>query len=423
MKILIVAYSVVHSLAFRSRSEVLALVNATEDADSKLSVIALPNELAIDEHGWALIPFGNSVHSGKDALRSSSEAEKHGVIQRFTHDDAVALVNDYKSAWSRIKRAVVGLPIFKGHPDAPRFASMYPDKSPRGSIADMEVRDNGLALKPVLTPQGGEDVSAGFSQFSPYWHLKKIGEEAGRVVAAPFKLISIGLVQKGNVPGLSLVNADLPDFSHMKPQIIALLAALGKPVAADATDDQIIAAANSAEPIAKAAIAAEAELGTIKPQLVSLTATKTTLETEKLALANSLETEKARATTAETSLKTERKERASLLVTAAIQTGRIPAAERDARTIALTNSADLGAEQARILAMKPTLKVESILHTLSAERTPTAAKDQQILSLTNEYMEKNGCDYTSAFTAIQSDPKHAELFKDMKQPQALNARA
>ena len=387
--------------------QVLALANEAEP--EKLSVIGLANALDLDEQGWALIPYGSSMHSGKDGLTAKPAVEKMGVIQHFTREDAVALVNDFKSTWSTIKRAVVGLPVFKGHPDAPRFASRYPDKSPRGSIADMEVRDNGLAFKPVLTPQGAADVEGGLSQFSPYWLLKKTGEEAGRVVAAPFKLISVGLVEKGNIPGLSLVNADEPDFSHMKPQLLALLTLLGKAPAADATDDQIIAAANEAPALITGALAAQTELATVEKDLAALTSAKADLETKNLALANNVETATA-------ALKTERAARAAVVVEVAIASGRVTPAEKDATILSLVNAADFTAEENRIAALKPKLKTAPGAFQLSKQRTPEGDASTTVLSLVNERIEKNGEDYATAFVAVQTDPKHAALFSGMKQP-------
>ena len=375
-----------------------------------LSVIGLTNALDIDEQGWALIPYGSSVHSGKDGITAGGAAEKMGVIQHFTREDAIALVNDFKSTWSAIKRAIVGLPVFKGHPDAPRFASRYPDKSPRGSIADMEVRENGLAFKPVLTPQGAADVEGGLSQFSPYWLLKKTGEEAGRIVAAPFKLISVGLVAKGNIPGLSLVNASEPDFSHMKPQLLALLAALGKAPAADATDDQIIAAANEAHAfVVSNTVETRTKLATVESDLANQKKANGDLAKEISALANSVET-------ANSALKAERSARAALVVEHAISTGRITPAEKDATVLSLVNAADFTAEEKRLAALRPKLKTAPGAFQLSKQRTPEGDASTTVLSLVNERMEKNGEDYATAFVAVQTDPKHAALFAAMKQP-------
>lgn len=398
----------------QTRPLVLALANHAEQTE--IEVIALPNELALDEQGWALIPYGSSLHSGKDAFASGSAAEKAGVIQRFTREDAVALVNDFKSTWSTIKRAVVGLPIFKGHPDAPRFAARYPDKAPRGSIADLEVRDNGLALKPILTPQGGADVAAGASQFSPFWLLKKTGEEGGRIVAAPFKLLSIGLVERGNVPGLSLINEDPENSPLMKTQLLALLKLLGQAPAADASDEQIVAACNAAEPILSAALTAQSRLATVETDLAALAKTKGELEAEKLALANSVETATGRATTAETALKQERTARAALVVTQAIATGRITPAQREATVLSLVNAADFAAEEARLQALKPALKTGVYTASLSKERSAEGDASTTVLSLVNERMEKHDEDYSTAYLAVQTDPKHAALFSGMKQP-------
>jgi hypothetical protein len=118
--------------------------------------IACANGAALGTDGWALIPFGDTRHSGREgrgdvaSARVNAGEKERPLIQRFDRAAALAILNDFKAAWGSFKRAVVGLPIFKGHPDASRFEQQYPDKTPRGTIADMEVTDQGLRIRPVL---------------------------------------------------------------------------------------------------------------------------------------------------------------------------------------------------------------------------------------------------------------------------------
>jgi hypothetical protein len=408
----------------------LALANAADAASPQFFGAA--NEISVDADGWAVIPFGDSGHSGKDSMKLANGAEKVApVLQRFDRTAAEELVADFKSAWSRLKRAVVGLPIFKGHPDAPRWAARFPDKSPRGTIADMEVRSAGLAVKPVLTEQGATEVGAGWSAFSPFWNCRLRGEENGVRIFSPCKLFSIGLLPPGreNIPGLSLANAAEPPEA-MNPHLIRLLAAMGIQLAADANDDTAKSGVDQALTRFSAANAAETQLVTIQAektalegQLTAASAAKTALEGEKTSLANAktgLETQLA---TANTTLKTERTARARLIVGAAVQAGRIQAAQHDAQVTALANATDFDTEAQRIQALQPRLKTGSALANLGREGNDARDRQTQVIALVNARMEEPDMKsmpqhqrYDAAFAAVQKDPKHAALFAAMKKP-------
>jgi hypothetical protein len=371
-------------------------------SDPFLRYIGCANALEIDQDGWALIPYGDSRHSGVDPRLDSANAKAKGpqggkpIIQRFDREAAIALVNQFKSVSSSIKRAVVGLPIFKGHPDSKLFEKIHTDKTPRGAIADMEVGEKGLRFRPVLTRQGAEDVHEGWDEFSPYWLLNKCGEENGATIARPFLLNSIGIVPRGNIPGLSLVNAADPEDSSP-----------------DATDETIASAVDSACPAIAAANAAEAQLPTLTTEkkaladkLATAEAEKARLEGEKIALANAKDV-------SEKAFKAERQERSMLLVNAAVVDGRVPAAERDAAVLALVNAADFPAEVTKLAARTKALATESRTRVLGAGRST----DGGVVALVNARMKEHGETYDAAYAAVQSDPKHAAVFKAMKTPE------
>jgi Mu-like prophage I protein len=283
----------------------------------------------------------------------------------------------------------------------------------------MEVTEKGLRFKPVLTEQGAGDVHDGWDEFSPYWLLNKAGEEGGATIARPFLLKSIGLVPRGNIPGLSLVNAASDDGellssqSHMNKHVIKLLAAMGISVAADANDETIAQAVDSACPTIAAANAAVPQLATLKTaketldgKVIALETDKAKLEGEKLALANSVKT-------AEDLFKAERKERSMLLVNAAVTEGRVPAAERDSTVLALVNSADFTAEADKLAKRQKGLVTTSRATRLGEDR----ASDGSVLALVNVRMKESSEDYETAYAAVQQDPKNAALFKKMKTPE------
>ena len=407
--------------------------NAEESESAQL--LGLANELTIEADGWAIIPFGDSAHSGRDGRMLANAAEKpQPVIQRFDRAAAEAVVGDFKSTWSRIKRAVVGLPIFKGHPDAPRFAARFPDRMPRGTIADMEVRDRGLAIKPVLTGEGAAEVEAGWSAFSPYWPSRLVGEENGTRIFSTFKLISIGLLPPGreNIAGLSLANAVEPDSDPasvtMKDKLKKFLQSIGvsTPDQADET-----ALANGLDSASTAIESLKTDKAAAETKLVTLTAQLSTLGAERdtaVALANAKAGEitiLANAKeTAETALKAERTARAKLVVLDAVKTGRVVAAELEAETLALANAADFAAAATALETRAPKLHTQSALGRLAAEGNNGKSRTEQVIHLVNERMESDPAikslplsqRYDAAFSAVEADPQNAALFAAMQKP-------
>lgn len=394
----------------------LRLANNSPAAPERESFIGLANAFAIDADGWATIPFGDSHHNAQDGRAAAGsavpEALRGGVIQRFDRAAAEAIVADFRSLWGRVKRAVMGLPVFRGHPDAPRFANIFPDKSPRGTISDMEVTDQGLRIRPVLTGVGVAEVESGLSDFSPYWDLRftnAADPETGLPVYSPFRLHSIGLVKRGNIPGLSLINADL---LQMKNWLIQLLAALGITVPADTADDAFGPFLETAlDKIKSTAATATQEKADAEAKLATANASIATL-TSQLTAANT------KATTAEANARTEREARAGLVVDAAVATGRVAAAERAVRIATLANAADFATEAAAIGSLKPTLKTQSALGSLSQEGHAQQERQAKLLSLVNAHMTNTGDDYDKAFTSVASTEAGKALLAGMKKPGA-----
>lgn len=380
----------------------LALVN---DADPQPSaeILGLCNELEFDDDGWALIPYGESKHSGKPAKLdlanaadvALAERARKGVIQRFAREDAERIATEAKSLWGRIKRAVVGLPIFKGHPDAPNFAKRFPDKAERGGVADMQVTDRGLRFRPVLNRAGEQDVESGWSDFSPYWITRQVGERDGVPIVAPYRLKSIGLTPRGNIAGLSLVNAsreilsDEPSESPtMKEHLIRLLAAMGITLAPDAKDDAAKSAVDQALPKFAAANTAADELPTVKAKVGQLETKVTALEGEKLALANEKTELTGTVATALANAKTARQAFAKHVVATAIVAGRVQAAKQADEELALVNSADIGVAAEEIGKREARFKTQSALPDLKQKSAEQKSKQETKLELVNAAMEE-----------------------------------
>jgi hypothetical protein len=432
-------------------SETLELANSADYelmlGDQSDETFSLANGLEAAD-GWALIArYGDHPHPGlKD--------QKKPIIQRFNQEIAGQLVANFKQGMGRIRRAVVGLPIFNGHPDVKGYETMFPDKRVYGTFADLEARSDGFYGKPILTNDGSRLVEDGKDRLSPTWLGQKIGETRdGVTIVAPFRLKSVGLVELGNIPGPSLMNSapKTSTTSPMNPKelLIQLLVALGYEAPNGISDDDLTSLAQQAVRECAEDETANADISELKKQHKTIAAqrrvliadrktlanAKTTLETETVTLSNAktaLEGEKVTLTNAKTvaeqerdTLKTnfaaERKERCMLLVNTAVAEGRIPAAQRDAEVVTLCNASDFPAALATLAAKKKTIKTASVTAHLSAGRAEGGDRMGKIIELVNIRMAKNGEDYTTAYIAVQTDKENAALFAQMKKPeQAVN---
>ncbi len=423
----------------------LYLANEGEVPPASTEILGLINALELDADGWALIPYGESKHSGREARteleltnaadRALADRAKNGVIQRFTREDAEQIVASRRGLWARIKHAIVGLPIFKGHPDAPNYAKRFPDKGERGGVGDMEVTDRGLRFRPVLNEKGASDVDAGWSDFSPYWVTRQVAERDGVPIVAPFRLKSIGLVPNGNIPGLSLVNgrellSDAPsdESKTMNPYLIRLLAAMGVTLAPDAKDDAAKSAVDQALPKFEAANAAATELPTVKAALKTAETKVTALEGEKLELVNVKTTLEGKVTAAETKFTAERKARAGEVVDAAITAGRLQAAKRDTQLLELVNAADFDTAANAVLAREQRLKTKSGLGELKQKSAEVQSRQETVLELVNAAMEETDIKalpaeerYDAAFKRVEK--KNPSLFAQMEAPGATAGAA
>jgi hypothetical protein len=324
--------------------------------------------------GWALIArYGDHPHPGPPGAVTP-------MLQRFTRPDAEILVANFNAGANRIRRAVVGVPIYDGHPDADGFDRLFPDNRPHGTFAELMARADGLYGRPILTATGGRLVENGKDRLSPLWQCEATGETLdGRTVVKPTRLRSVGLVTRGNIPGPSLLNSAtrIPGSSDpgqkqtMKTKLIELLGLLGVTAAAEADD---------------AAFGNAVDLG-----LTAATKSKTELANARTALA------------------AERRERAALVVNSVWAAGRLPACERDATIVALCNAGDFAAEAARLAACPKVLKTESAADALGRKLGTDAPRAQQVLDLVNTRMEARKETYEVAYAAVMGTAEYHAL--------------
>ncbi len=185
-----------------------APISLGNEADPAFSLMGFANAAEISEDGTTLIPYGNWPHSEG--------------IQRFGLEQAQAIVARFKSTWGTFKRAIVGLPVFRGHPDIPSLANEYPDKTEYGQIADLEAKPEGLAFRLILSSAGAGLVAKGLKYISPHWLANAVGKQGDRTIYEPALLKSVGLTSRPNIPNKSLVNT----AASMNPKLLTLLASI-----------------------------------------------------------------------------------------------------------------------------------------------------------------------------------------------------
>lgn len=386
---------------------------ANEALPEGASLIGVSNELGVAAgDGWALIPYGQ--HPNERGLQPFGKAEAERMVAYF------------KNTWNTIKRAFIGMPILRGHPDmaksvrrelarekdASKRAALqslintierrYPDKTVYGTVTELEARDAGLALRCVLTEEGAALVNeGGLHCFSPHW-LCLAGEPGpdGKPTQVPVYLVSIGLTDRPNIAGTSLVN-EIPEISpDMKKHILALLAALGRPLANEATDEQITAELQAAAPAAQALLARPEPTALVNEQSRA-TQLEADLAAERTALANER--------TALAAVVTQRNE---LLVAEAIRAGRVTEAQKPTWIARLGR--DFAAESVALANEQPAVKTRAATAGLGARKPANAAADQ-FKALVNERVEK-GETWNAAWEAVKATEQGKKLYGDMNAP-------
>jgi len=321
-------------------------------------ITLLANEAALNEDGWALIaPFGE--HPKTRFVKKNGTMQREHFIQVLDHQSADQLLSRENSLFRRIRRAVVGIPVYKGHPDlgdfSPESATSVGRKEIIGAIDKVRKTERGLEAHFVLTPAGADAVEKeGCKYPSALWYVQPVGRRGSAVLARPFKLLSAGLTAHPNISGVeSLANArpagstqettpiQEPDMKLIAGWLLANGATLAN--ADSPAESEILAALQMLHASAAGEAAALGhENSTLTGENVDLKARLSHLQTNAAALEN----EKG-ALQAQTAA--ERKGRAAALVDLAIARGKLAVSERPTRLQSLENSADFEREAAALL--------------------------------------------------------------------------
>ena len=293
-------------------------------------------DMSLADDGSILIPYGMWRHTMG--------------WQKFGREEANAICNSFTSWLSRIMGRItgakVGLPVFNGHPDQKEYESEFPDKTEYGQVESMEAKDDGLSVRMVLSNAGAELVKKGLRFISPRWDAHPVGEKEDATIWSPFRILSIGLVKRPNIPTASLVNHGSELMN--KNDLIALFG-----LVATATDDDVKKAVEAAakRPSAESLSNAESKLTAAER---ALAARETELALARTTLTNA---ESAR-DTANTALSNERKAHRAVLVNSAIREGRVLPADQAVWVGRLDSNFEV--ESKALANLKPVLKVEGI---------------------------------------------------------------
>jgi hypothetical protein len=314
-------------------------LNSASLCNNAVAVVFSNAELTIDDRGWTVIPYGMWRHPLG--------------WQQFGMEQATAICNAFAIMATKLKRAIVGLPIFNGHPDEPEYEAEFPDKTEYGQLAEMEARADGLAMKLVLSNDGANLTKMGLKYISPRWNADVIGEKNGEKVWAPREMLSVGLVKKPNIPNMSLVNkgTDL----MQKKDLIALFG-----LAADSTDEAVTSAVAAAakRPTTDSLSNAQTEATTAKAKVTELETSLTNAAKEKTDLA--------------TALANEQKAHRTTLVNVAFKEGRITEAQVPIWQKRL--DANFADESKALTNMAPVIKVKGITDSMSGLITDLNAR-------------------------------------------------
>jgi hypothetical protein len=315
-------------------------------------ILQIPNASAtVGDDGWAqLAPFGTFAGV---AITADGPRRAQQIVDP---EAAAALINSVKSLTGRASRFFRSIPIYNGHPDAPGMETLFPDADPKGSMADIQARENGIYVRLVLNESGAAlvngDTKIGLSAFVD---ADIVTDADGTLTARWSRLRSIGLTPDPNLPVQMLNQRTSPESDRsntptMNQQIIiAALVGAGVQIANSATEDQVV---QSIRTLAEKA-AASTQLANAR-------------ETDINRLNTEVTTLKQRVTETETQLANTQGERIKDLLDERVTSGAIPESDRSVWESRL--KANFANEAKALRDLKGALKTQSTLANGGARR-------------------------------------------------------
>jgi hypothetical protein len=373
--------------------------------------LVLENATAMDEEGWALIaPFGE--HPKSRMVKKNGGWREEKFIQVLDEASAEQLLSRENSVFRRLRRALVGIPVYKGHPDlrdyAPEAAGSGGRKEIIGTIDQVRKSRRGLEGHFVLTPTGADAVEKeGHRYPSALWYVMPVGRRGDAVVARPFKLLSAGLTPHPNISGVeSLANArgagrSEPKESDMK-LITGWLLANGVAVAESPNETQVV------EALQKFRAAQAVEAAALGNENSTLAGARAELQSKGLALENENAALRTR-------VAVERLGRAAAVADLAIARGKATVAERGARIQALENAEDFERETSVLLGSATKFKTAGNAESgkvLSNHGTGGDAREEYCAAVEKHMKETGETDPIKAHHAVmKKEPGLGEKLK------------
>jgi hypothetical protein len=383
----------------------------------------LSNEGILDGEGWALIaPYGE--HPKTRYIRKNGAVRREEFIQVLDEQAADELLRRENSLIRRIRRAVVGIPVYKGHPDLGDYAPESGKggrKEIIGAIDRIRKTARGLEAHFILTPAGAEAVEREGRKYpSALWYVKPVGRRGEAVVARPFKLLSAGLTAHPNISGVeSLANTRhagaTQEHTTTRENDMKLIAGwlLANGATLDNADSpsetEVLAAlqklqasaTGEASALGNENCALSSENQEMKTRLARLESSAAALENEKSALRRQAETE--------------RKGRAAAVADLAIARGKLAVSERAGRVAALENTGDFERDSAALLESATRYKTVGSVESgkvLSNEGTTGDAREEYRAAVEKHVKETGESDPVKAHQAVmKSHPGLAEKLK------------
>jgi hypothetical protein len=396
------------------------------------------NVSPIGESEWLEFPYGESEYW----LKERSGWKKY--TQTFLRPQADKMVVAINSLREKKGAAWRGLPIFVGHPDADPVR--WPDDKRLGGILELEAGEQAMRLRVAWNDEGEKNRDQGYYVYpSPAWIYDfKLAANTGQII--PDELRSVGLTNTPRIQDSPAwtnsesslfeannpANADQPEKEKHMDHKKMLLELLNKHhaagLSAEAANEDIFTAYNTA--MGKAPVACNAlELpigattialnvaGEVPADLLSnLTAINTevsTLRTDKEGLITARDNALAANTASQADVTRFRTLATNSLLDAALNAGRITAADRAA--LASEFAADFDATATKLGAKRAALNTQRLdLNPGSSGTDLSTPGGRQIAfnSLLDEYQrptDKGGKGFKSiddALAAMRQVPEH-----------------
>jgi hypothetical protein len=398
----------------------------------------LPNTAAIDDDGWGLIaPFGE--HPKTRVFRNENgQVREQKFIQLLDNEAADAMVAKENSFFRKLKRAIIGIPVYKGHGDLndadPAAISNETKKIKLGVVDQIRKSTRGIEAHFALDNDGAKAVEQDDHKYpSAFWWVLPNGTRGDAILAKPFKLISVALTPFPNISGVeSLANArrtapatsgsasrvsdanPIPKEDTMKQLLLGWLAARGVALANDAADETVLQA------FEKHLSGQSASLTSLGCEKAPLSGKITALENEKSALTAQNRELAVAIKNEQTARQAERRGVAEALADLAIHRGIKTVAERNATIEALANAREFTKDAMALLTQKPVHTTTTNGRDVSGKQN-AALENEEAVAL-REYQtafaaELPVCnqDATKAHAAVMKNyPTLAEKFRAKK---------